>query len=107
MLQLGPVRSRYGLERHGIENVARVWWNLPVPALYEEAIRRGEGLLTQGGALVATTGKHTGRSPEDKYVVHEPTSADRIWWGTVNRPLQEAHFDRLYQRLLDHLQGRE
>jgi phosphoenolpyruvate carboxykinase (ATP) len=63
--------------------------------LYTHALLRGEAVLAEGGPLVVDTGKHTGRSPKDKFVVREPGSEDRIWWGDVNQPLQEESFDRL------------
>jgi len=59
--------------------------------LVEDAIRAGEGLIAADGPLVVRTGKHTGRSPQDKFIVDEPTSRDKIWWGEVNRPISEAH----------------
>ena len=74
--------------------------NLSAAELYEDAIRHGEGLLAADGPLVVRTGKHTGRSPEDKFIVDEPSSHDKIWWGKVNRPISEAHYDRLRARLV-------
>ncbi len=78
-------------------------WNLEPPALYEEALRRNEARLAHSGALVAYTGRHTGRSPQDKFIVKEPSSAEKIWWGPVNSPLSSEQFDRLYERLCDYL----
>ena len=57
--------SHYGLENHGITGAGKVHWNLPRAKLVEEAIKRGEGMLTSNGALNAMTGKRTGRSPRD------------------------------------------
>ena len=74
--------------------------NLSTAELYEDAIRHGEGLVAADGPLVVRTGKHTGRSPEDKFIVDEPSSHDKIWWGEVNRPISEAHYDRLRARLV-------
>jgi phosphoenolpyruvate carboxykinase (ATP) len=96
-----------GLEGHGITNVARVYWNMSVPALYEEAVRRREGSMSADGPLVCRTGQHTGRSPNDKFIVHEPSSADHVWWSKVNRPIEAAHVDALYQRLLTYVEGKE
>jgi phosphoenolpyruvate carboxykinase (ATP) len=76
--------------------------NLPTAELYEDAIRHGEGLLAAEGPLVVRTGKHTGRSPQDKFFVDEPSSHDKIWWGPVNRPISEAHYDRLRARLVEY-----
>ena len=103
----GPAHSHYGLEHHGIHNANAVYWNLPTSALYEEAIRRREGHLAHLGPLVVRTGQHTGRSPNDKFIVQEPSSADQVWWGKANPPMEPAHFDTLHRRLLAYLQGRD
>lgn len=101
----GVNASQHGLDQQGIHNVNQVFWNLNTAALVENAIRRREGLLAAGGALAVRTGQYTGRSPHDKFVVREPTTQDRIWWGAVNRPFDPARFDALYGRLLAYLQG--
>jgi phosphoenolpyruvate carboxykinase (ATP) len=80
--------------------------NLSVAELYEDAIRAGEGIVAADGPLVVRTGKHTGRSPEDKFIVDEPSSRDKIWWGPVNRPISEADYDRLRARLFDYVSDR-
>ncbi len=95
------------LEQHGIRNVNQVYWNLSTSALYEEAVRRREGLIAHMGPLVVRTGHHTGRSPNDKFIVREPSSEDHIWWGKVNRPFEEEHFKALYLRMLAYLQGKD
>ena len=71
---------------------ARAKWNLAPAALYEEAIRRGEGLMAADGPIVCRTGEHTGRSPKDKFLVREPSSEKEIAWGPVNREMDAAHF---------------
>jgi phosphoenolpyruvate carboxykinase (ATP) len=96
-----------GLEGHGIKNVARVYWNLSVSALYEEAVRRREASISVDGPLVCRTGQHTGRSPNDKFIVREPSSEDKVWWSKVNRPIEAAHFDALHQRMLNYCEGKE
>ena len=101
------IPSSYGLENHGIQNVSEQYWNLPTPRLYEQAIQRHEGLLAHHGPIVVRTGHHTGRSPNDKFIVREPSSEHNIWWGEVNRPFDPERFDALYLRLLAYLQGRE
>jgi phosphoenolpyruvate carboxykinase (ATP) len=105
MAQAQPQES--GLEAHGIRNVARVYWNLSVSALYEEAVRRREASISIAGPLVCRTGQHTGRSPNDKFIVREPSSADKVWWSKVNRPIEAAHFDALHQHMLNYCEGRE
>src|ERR1700687_3889343 len=84
-----PPRLRHAPERR----------RLSPAALYEHAIRRGEAAIVSSGALTAETGKHTGRSPKDKFFVKEPTSRDAIWWHPGNQPLSTAQFDGLLQRL--------
>ena len=102
----GYCPSRVGLEQHGLVAPGDVFWNLSAPELYEHALRGGEGRLSESGAFVCSTGTHTGRAPQDKYIVEDAATRDDIWWGAVNRPLSEEHFERLHRRVLDHLQGR-
>ena len=90
----------------GIRNVGNVHWNLSVPRLYEEALKNGEGEIVSGGPLVTNTGMHTGRSPNDKFIVKENSTQDEIWWGKVNRPISEEKFDQLHQKVLSYLQGK-
>jgi phosphoenolpyruvate carboxykinase (ATP) len=96
-----------GLELQGIMNLANVHWNLSVPALYEEAVRRREALIAGDGPLVCRTGQHTGRSPNDKFIVDEPSSRGNVWWGKVNRPIGTEQFDALHRDLLGYLEGKE
>jgi phosphoenolpyruvate carboxykinase (ATP) len=95
-----------GLEREGI-HTDRVRWNLSTAVLYEEAVRRQEGLIAAAGPLACRTGLHTGRSPNDKFVVREPSSEAEIAWGKVNRPIEPAQFDALHKDLLASLAGKE
>src|SRR5579859_6495452 len=101
------VRSQYGLEHHGIRNVNAVYWNLSTSQLYEEAIRRREGRIAHLGPLAVRTGHHTGRSPNDKFIVEEPSSADKVGWGKVNKPMPAEKFNILYRRLLAYIQGKD
>lgn len=82
-------------------------WNLGPAALYESAIRRGEGQLAAGGPFAAITTPHTGRSPKDKFVVREPTSEADIWWGKTNQAMTPDHYAALREDILRHLAGRE
>jgi phosphoenolpyruvate carboxykinase (ATP) len=82
-------------------------WNLAPAALYEEAIRRGEGVVAAEGPMVCRTGEHTGRSPKDKFLVREPLTEQDIAWGAVNRPMDPADFARLHTDVLASLQGSE
>ncbi len=105
--QVGPFVSSYGLENHGIRNIEVAHWNYPAPALLEEAVRRRDGHFAEGGAFVVRTGHHTGRSPNDKFTVDEPSSRDAIDWGAVNRPISQENFARIRDRMLNYLQGQE
>jgi phosphoenolpyruvate carboxykinase (ATP) len=100
-------QNYYGIENHGIKNVNKVYRNLSTPALYEEAIQRREGTISHMGPFVVRTGQHTGRSPNDKFVVKEPSSEKKICWGNLNKPIEEEKFNIIYQRLLAYLQGRD
>src|SRR5215213_4084882 len=104
-MSTGVERAR-GLERDGI-NTDRVRWNLSTAALYEEAVRRNEGVIAADGPLTCRTGAHTGRSPNDKFVVREPSSEAEIEWGKVNRPMDPATFDLLHRDLLSSIQDKE
>jgi phosphoenolpyruvate carboxykinase (ATP) len=95
-----------GLEREGIQT-DRVRWNLSTAVLYEEAVRRQEGVIAAAGPLACRTGQHTGRSPNDKFVVREPSSETEIAWGNVNRPITPAQFDAFHKDLLSSLAGKE
>ncbi|MDJ0575078.1 MAG: phosphoenolpyruvate carboxykinase (ATP) [Xenococcaceae cyanobacterium MO_234.B1] len=97
----------YGLEALGLKNLGRVYRNLSIPQLVELALARGEGRLASNGALVVETGKYTGRSPKDKFIVSEPTSRDEIDWNHLNVPISEENFERLYHRVLAYVQGRD
>jgi phosphoenolpyruvate carboxykinase (ATP) len=95
-----------GLEREGIQT-DRARWNLSAAVLYEEAVRRNEGVIAAAGPLACRTGQHTGRSPNDKFVVREPSSEAEIAWGKVNRPITPAQFDALHTDLISSLAGKE
>jgi phosphoenolpyruvate carboxykinase (ATP) len=96
-----------GLDSHGLTNLGRVYWTPNSSALYEEAVKRGEGCIAHLGPLVVRTGSYTGRSPHDKFLVEEPSSREKIWWGQENRPFPEAGFEILFRRLQAYLQGRD
>jgi len=100
-------RRASSLEAAGLTPQRAVHWNLGPPELYEHAVRRAEGVIAEGGAFCAVTAPHTGRSPNDKFIVREPASADEIQWNRLNQPLEPAHFERLKAAALAHLSGQE
>ncbi len=95
------------LGESGIRTTRAIHWSLGTAALYEHAIRRQEGDIAMDGPLVCKTGAHTGRSPNDKFVVKELSSEGHVAWGKVNRPIEQAHFDALKRDMLAHLADRE
>ncbi len=103
----GDLASDFKLKNHGLQFLDRVYWNLPTPALIEEAVFRGEAHMTKGGALVVHTGKWTARAANDKFLVKDPTTEDKVWWGVYNRPYSREKFGGILSRLLAFLQGEE
>ena len=97
----------YGLEQLGIVNAAAVYRNLTPAQLTEHALRRGEGTLSATGALVVKTGKYTGRSANDKFIVDTPAVHDDIAWGKVNRPMEKEKFDAIFAKVTAYLQNKE
>jgi phosphoenolpyruvate carboxykinase (ATP) len=98
--------SSYDLSNHGLHNLGPTYWTLSSGALVEHIVRRGEAALLHQGAVAVRTVPHTGRSPQDKFIVQEAENDGRIWWGKVNLPVPEETFDRLYERVSAYLQGR-
>ncbi len=97
----------YGLEKLGIINATAVYRNLTPAQLTEHALRRGEGTLSNTGALVVKTGKYTGRSANDKFIVDTPAVHDDIAWGKVNRPIEKERFEAIKAKVIAYLQGKE
>jgi len=97
----------FGLETLGIINPSAVYRNLTPAILVEHALARGEGKLNAKGALCVNTGKYTGRSPNDKFIVDSAGVHDEIAWGKVNVPITEDKFDAIYEKIIAYLQNRE
>ncbi len=100
-MKVAPTRPDVG----GLPNPAPERRNLSPAALYEHAIRREEAVVVSTGALTAETGRHTGRSPRDKFFVKEPTSQDAIWWHPGNQPIEEGYFDGLLARMTEFMRA--
>lgn len=98
--------SNHVLFEHGISH-NRIHFNLSSEELYAEALSRGEGTLASNEALVVSTGKFTGRSPKDKFIVANPSSHENVWWGTVNREISEENFNKLYKKMTDAMNEKE
>ena len=96
-------QSMHGLGAQGLAPTGALHWNLVMPELVQAAVRRGEGELADMGPFVAVTAPHTGRSPNDKFIVREPSSEADVDWGRVNQPLDPRHFDALLADVQRHL----
>src|SRR5919204_6495902 len=95
--------GRLDLGEHGIQAIGRVHRNPTTSLLYTHALARGEGRLAEGGPLAVDTGRFTGRSPKDKFLVEEESSRNRIWWGEVNQPLAEDRYEGLRDKVTSRL----
>ncbi len=102
MQEKGHKRTDYGLENYGITDARTIYWNLTPPELYEEIARRKEGIFSDHGALIVDTGEFTGRAAKDKAIVREPSSADKVWWGEVNKEFSREQFNALRDRMMAH-----
>lgn len=93
------------LSDHGLDPRGAVYWNPTTSLLYQHALKRGDATIAEGGGLVVDTGHHTGRSPNDRFLVREPGSEERISWGKVNKPLEEEQFEGLRDKVVAYLEG--
>ena len=97
----------FGIEELGITQPKAVYRNLGVAQLVERTLTRGEGKLSESGALVVNTGKYTGRAAKHKFIVDTPGVHDDINWGSVNQPIEREKFDALWNRVTDYLNDKE
>jgi phosphoenolpyruvate carboxykinase (ATP) len=102
-MAMTEIEGRAQLAELGLSADGALHWNPTTSVLYTHALLRAEGQLAEGGPLAVDTGVHTGRSPKDKFVVREPSSEDRIWWGDVNQELAEDSYEGLREKLIAHL----
>jgi phosphoenolpyruvate carboxykinase (ATP) len=98
---------RFELVTKTMVEARKIHWNLTPPLLYEEVIQRREAMLAESGPLVVYTGKSTGRSPNDKFFVSEPSSRDRVWWGKSNKSFPQDKFESLKGRILEYFSQKE
>ena len=107
MQEIGLKPSENGLSKVGIQKVQAAYWNLSPAELVEEALKNNEGSLTDTGALMCDTGKFTGRSPKDRFIVKDDKTENTVWWGDVNIPMTEAHFDGLQAKMIKFLEDKK
>ena len=91
----------------GLADVSAAYWNLTPAELIEKTITDGEGILTDTKALAINTGKFTGRSPKDRFIVCDDKTKDTVWWGDINIKFDPDKFDRLYKRMAAYLTGKK
>jgi len=106
MKEHGIFNPSLSITTMGLKNLGQVYYNLTPAELYEYAIRQGEARLTAHGALAAVTGQHTGRSPQDKFIVRDAQTENAIWWEG-NKPMSPQHFDDLHADFIKHAEGRD
>ena len=106
-MQTSYTQSSIGLDKHGLKPTGKVHWNLGAAELVEHAVRNGDGKLSKDGALVSLTGQHTGRSPNDKFIVRDETTEKTVNWGKVNVGISPEKFDNLHAKVLKYLSERD
>lgn len=94
------------LSKYGLENVT-AHWNLDGETLQKITMKKGMGTETENGTLCINTGKFTGRSPKDRFLVKDEYTADKVWWGRINKPLAPENFDKLYDEVIGYMSGKE
>ena len=106
MVETGIRSKKSDLYSLGLKS-GRIHWNYSPAELYEEALRKHEGIFTDRGSLLVDTSFFTGRAPKDKYVVKDKKTEDSIWWGKINQPISPENFDALYNEMIKYLYGKE
>ncbi|MEQ9403336.1 MAG: phosphoenolpyruvate carboxykinase (ATP) [Cyclobacteriaceae bacterium] len=106
MQEFGVKSSKNDLSHIGIK-VKEAHWNLTQSELIEETLKNNEGVLTSTGALMCDTGKFTGRSPKDRFIVEDAKTKDSVWWGNINQPFSEENFDKLYKKMVDYVEDKK
>lgn len=101
------IPSNYDLGNHGLRNLNMSYWTLTTGALLERIVTRREGVIAHEGAVVVRTGSHTGRAPNDKFIVKDKVTEDTVWWGDINRPMDPSCFERLLLHMRAYFQGRD
>ncbi|WP_341215854.1 phosphoenolpyruvate carboxykinase (ATP) [uncultured Wocania sp.] len=106
MKTTGTVQNDTSLERYGLKDVT-VNWNLSPEELQKITVEKGMGKETANGTLAINTGKFTGRSPQDRFLVKDDYTADKVWWGKTNKPVSPENFDKLKNEITKYLSGKE
>jgi phosphoenolpyruvate carboxykinase (ATP) len=107
MNEFGHKSAQTGLEKIPLSTQGDVFWNLSPAELIEQSLSRGEGCLTDSGALMCDTGKFTGRAPDDKYIVRDKITGHQVWWKEFNHPAEPETFARLKNKMLEFLADKD
>lgn len=107
MNEFGKRSNNSSLTSIGLKNLGDVYWNLTPAELVEDTILKGQGVLTDTGALAIETGEFTGRSPKDRFVVCDEKTENTVWWGDINIKFTPEKFDALYNRVSAYLQEKD
>ncbi|MGM0934289.1 MAG: phosphoenolpyruvate carboxykinase (ATP) [Bacteroidota bacterium] len=100
------ITKTISLEEYGIKD-ARLRYQLSPKELHRITIEKGQGVEASSGALAVNTGKFTGRSPKDRFIVEDEVTKDEVWWGDINIPFEPEKFDQLYKKVTEYLSGKE
>ncbi|MFD2916656.1 phosphoenolpyruvate carboxykinase (ATP) [Psychroserpens luteus] len=106
MVNHTKITKTIALETYGIKN-AKVNYQLSPSELHELTIEKGQGVESSSGALAVNTGEFTGRSPQDRFIVKDDITKDRVWWGNINIPFDADKFQKLYDKVTDYLSNKE
>src|SRR5690606_2667201 len=106
MSNFGLFTKTISLEKMGIKN-ANVKYQLTPDELHDITIEKGQGVESSTGALAINTGEFTGRSPQDRFIVKDSITEDKVWWGNVNIPFDSDKFEKLYNKVTEYLSGKE
>ncbi|WP_446051553.1 phosphoenolpyruvate carboxykinase (ATP), partial [Zobellia laminariae] len=106
METLSRMPKNANLEKYGLKNV-KANWNLDGETLQKLTVEKGMGTETENGTLCVNTGKFTGRSPKDRFIVKDDYTADKVWWGRINKPIDSANFNKLYDEVANYLSDTE
>ena len=105
-MQTLSMSTKESLKDLGFKNLKEVYWNLSTPSLYEEAVKRKEGVLSKYGPIVINTVPYTGRSPKDRFIVKDSESSEKVAWGKINQPFDESKFEPLKNKVIEYLQNK-
>ena len=106
MVNHTEITKTISLDIYGIKN-AKVRYQLPPKELQEITVAKGQGVETSNGTLAVNTGEFTGRSPQDRFIVKDEVTKDRVWWGKINKPFDPDKFQKLYDKITDYLSEKE